>query len=392
MIPRLPRPPGPRLFRIAVLSLAALATFLASPTRVPAEERTKIAVTLGQSVTQRLATPVKTVSIADTDVADVVVLGPYEILINGKKIGMTTLVTWDQGDHSTTYNVVVRGQFSEQKIELQVQLAEVNRTKARELGFDYAATSDGKKDDISGGAFPGDISSPTLPLAIFGGKAVEGADLALRWSHVGAASSLDLSTMIQALAQKGVIRLLAQPNVVAASGEKANFLSGGEIPVPVASTGTTGGSTVTIEWKEFGVKVDFLPTIVDDGVINLRVAPEVSSLDFGNGIDISGFRIPALRMRRAQTTVELRDRETLVIGGLMMDEESVTVTKIPILGDIPLLGHLFRSDHRATSTNELLLVVSPRIVRALPEGTRVPLPTDSSEPKTRPAEPTSPRG
>lgn len=380
MIPRLYRLAVPEIVRVAVLVLAALATLLASPSRVPAEERTKISVTLGQSVTQRLSTPVRTVSIANTEIADVVVLGPYEILINGKKIGMTTLVTWDQGDRSQSFDVVVRGQFSEQKIELQVQLAELNHTKARELGFDYAADVDKDEDRITGGAFPGAVAAPSLPLAIFGGKATEGTDLALRWFHVGSDASFEVSTMIQALAAKGVIRMLAQPNVVAASGEKANFLSGGEIPVPVASSGTTGGSTVTIEWKEFGVKVDFLPTIVDEGVINLKVAPEVSSLDFANGIELSGFRIPAMRTRRAQTTVELRDRETLVIGGLMLEEESVHQTKIPILGDIPLLGYLFRSDRRSTSTNELLLVVSPRIVRALPEGTRVPLPTDEPKP------------
>ena len=129
-------------------------------------------------------------------------------------------------------------------------------------------------------------------------------------------------------------------------------------------------------------EVDFLPTIVDEGVINLRIAPEVSSLDFTNGIVLSGFQIPALRTRKATTTVELRNRETLVIGGLLMEEETKFESKIPILGDIPLLGYLFRSERVSTTTNELLLVVSPRIVRALPEGTRVPLPTDEPETET----------
>lgn len=389
MNPRCQRHADPRFVRVAVLVLLAAAALLMAPTHAPAQERAKITVTLGQSATQRLTTAVKTVSIANTEVADVVVLGPHEILINGKKIGMTTLVAWDQGDRSTTFDVVVRGQFSEQKIELQVQLAEYNHSKAKDFGIDYSVKTDRAQDDLSGGLFPGDVATPSLPLALFGGQAVEGADLGLRWTHLGTGSSLELATMIRALQEKGVIRVLAEPNVVAASGEKANFLSGGEIPVPVASSGTTGGSTVTIEWKEFGVKVDFVPTIVDEGVINLKVAPEVSSLDFGNGIELSGFRIPALRTRRAQTTVELRDKETLVIGGLMMEEESQFETRIPVLGDIPLLGHLFRSKRSVTTINELLLVVSPRIVRAMPEGTRVPLPTD------RPADTSSagePRG
>jgi len=374
MICRIQRLADPRRLWIAVTALA-VASALLWPSVVPAQERTKVTVMVGQSITHRIPSAVKTVSIANTEVADVVVLGPNEILINGKKIGMTTLVIWDQGDRSTSLDLVVRGAFSEQKIELLVQLAEVNQTKAHEYGFDYLFETDRLNDDVTAGLFPGKVATPKIPLSIFQGDAVEKADFALRWVH----GMEDISTMITALKSKGVIRVLAEPNIVAASGEKANFLSGGEIPVPVASSGATGGSTVTIEWKEFGVKVDFLPTIVDEGVINLRIAPEVSSLDFGNGINLSGFRIPAMRTRRATTTVELRNRETLVIGGLLMEEETKFESRIPILGDIPLLGYLFRSERTAKTMSELLLVVSPRIVRALPEGTRVPLPTDEPE-------------
>jgi pilus assembly protein CpaC len=374
MICRIQRLADPRRLWIAVTALATVA-MLAWPSIVPAQERTKVTVMVGQSITHRITSAVKTVSIANTEVADVVVLGPHEILINGKKVGMTTLVVWDESDRSTSLDLVVRGAFSEQKIELLVQLAEVNQTKAHEYGFDYLFQSDRLNDDVTAGLFPGKVATPQIPLAIFDGQQVENADFALRWVH----GMEDISTMVTALKSNGVIRVLAEPNLVAASGEKANFLSGGEIPVPIASSGTTGGSTVTIEWKEFGVKVDFLPTIVDEGVINLKIAPEVSSLDFGNGIVLSGFQIPALRTRRATTTVELRNRETLVIGGLLMEEETKFESRVPVLGDIPLLGYLFRSERVAKTTNELLLVVSPRIVRALPEGTRVPLPTDEPE-------------
>jgi len=374
MICRIQRLADPRRLWIAVTALATVA-MLAWPSIVPAQERTKVTVMVGQSITHRITSAVKTVSIANTEVADVVVLGPHEILINGKKVGMTTLVIWDESDRSTSLDLVVRGAFSEQKIELLVQLAEVNQTKAHEYGFDYLFQSDRLNDDVTAGLFPGKVATPQIPLAIFDGQQVENADFALRWVH----GMEDISTMVTALKSNGVIRVLAEPNLVAASGEKANFLSGGEIPVPIASSGTTGGSTVTIEWKEFGVKVDFLPTIVDEGVINLKIAPEVSSLDFGNGIVLSGFQIPALRTRRATTTVELRNRETLVIGGLLMEEETKFESRVPVLGDIPLLGYLFRSERVAKTTNELLLVVSPRIVRALPEGTRVPLPTDEPE-------------
>jgi pilus assembly protein CpaC len=182
---------------------------------------------------------------------------------------------------------------------------------------------------------------------------------------------------VKAMIQNGTLKVLAEPNVVAASGQSASFLSGGEIPVPIASAGTTGGSTITIEWKEFGVSVDFLPTIVDSAVINLKVAPEVSSLDFNSGIQMSGFRIPALRTRRAETTVELRDGEILVIGGLILEEENRVKTKIPILGHIPLLGWFFSNSATSKSQTELLLVVSPRITRALSAGS--PMPTLQSE-------------
>jgi pilus assembly protein CpaC len=185
--------------------------------------------------------------------------------------------------------------------------------------------------------------------------------------------------MLKAMETSGVVRVLAEPNVVAASGEEASFLAGGEIPVPIASAGTQGGTTVTIEWKEFGVKVSFIPTIVDSNIINLVVEPEVSSLDYNNGIAISGFDIPAIRARRAFTTVELKNRETLVIGGLLMEEETEVVKRIPLLGHIPVLGFFFSDTQKIKQMNELVIVVSPHIVRALPPGSVVPLPKIEEE-------------
>jgi len=336
----------------------------------------KIKVTVGQSVTHRLDQKIKTVSIADSDVADVVVAGPQEVLINGKGIGLTTLVIWDENNVSRIFDVVVRGPFSDQKIELRVQLAEVNRTRALELGFDFYGTktmSDG--DVVTGGLFGGPVATPRFPLSVFGGNPVEGLTGAIEY----VSGNWRLQNMFHTLVVDGVLHVLAEPNVVAASGQKAEFLSGGEIPVPIASSGTTGGTTITIVWKEFGVKVAFVPTIVDSHIVNLQIAPEVSSLDFGNGIELSGFKIPALRSRRAETTVELRDQETLVIGGLMMEEETEVITRIPILGHIPLLGRLFSDTNVQKSETELLLVVSPHIIRALPPGTNVPLPTPERE-------------
>lgn len=357
-----------------VLAAVALVTFLPN---LYAAKNQKISVTVGQSVTQKMPTNVKTVSIADTEVADVVVAGPREVLINGKSIGLTTMVVWDESNVSTIFDVVVRGPFSDQKIELRVKVAEVNRTKALELGFDFLIQTDqlGDNSNAVGGTYGGSVATPSVPLSIFGGVPTEGAAAIFRWVQGGD----DFQTMVRAAQTNGVLHILAEPNVVAASGQEASFLSGGEIPVPIASSGVQGGSTITIEWKEFGISVDFLPTIVDSNVVNLRVSPEVSNLDYNNAIEISGFKIPAIRSRKASTTVELRDKETLVIGGLIASETRKVRTRIPLLGHIPLLGYLFSDVSDIKTESELVLIVTPHLVRALPPGTVVPVPTIGEE-------------
>jgi len=344
-----------------------------------AAKNPKLEVTVGQSMTHRLANTVKTVSIADSDVADVIVAGPREVLINGKSIGLTTLVIWDQNNVSNIFDVVVRGPFSDQKIELKVKIAEINRTRAFELGFDFLYTTEHNNDQYLGGTFGGSVAEPSVPLSIFNGVPTPDATAIFRW----VSGNDQLQTMVNAAVTNGVLHVLAEPNVVAASGEAAEFLSGGEIPVPIASAGVQGGSTVTIEWKEFGVKVKFVPTIVDSNVVNLMVAPEVSSLDYSNGVEISGFTIPAIKSRRAETTVELRDQETLVIGGLITEETQKVRTRIPLLGHIPLLGYLFSDIENRTSESELVIVVTPHLVRALPPGTEVELPQIDEEGKDK---------
>jgi pilus assembly protein CpaC len=142
----------------------------------------------------------------------------------------------------------------------------------------------------------------------------------------------------------------------------------------VPSTGTGGAATITVEFKEYGVKVNFLPTLVDSGVINLKVATEVSQLDFNAGLQLSGYVVPALLVRRTETTVELEDGQVLVIGGLIRESEQRNVTRVPILGHIPLIGLLFSSTSTEKAQQELLVVVSPHIIRALPKGTEVALP------------------
>lgn len=350
---------------IRAISRLALVVALAVPTVAKAAtvaNHPQINVIVGQSVTYKLDTKVKTVSIANSDIADVVVAGPQEVLVNGKKIGLTTLVLWDDANNSRTFNVTVRGPFSDQKIELRVKLAEVNRTKALDLGFNFFGQT-----EHNGATWSGATSAVPIPVdqanALF--SYVKGAD--------------QIASAIKALETNGALKILAEPNVIAASGEEAEFLSGGEIPVPVAVTPNGSSTTVTIEWKEFGTKVHFLPTIVDTGVINLVVSPEVSQLDYNNAVLLSGFRIPAIRVRKATTTVELSNGESLVIGGLIQSEETIIKKRIPILGHIPLLGYLFTDVQKQKNDSELLIVVSPHLVRAQPEGTQINLPGHDPE-------------
>lgn len=342
----------------------------------PAEARNpKLDVAVGQSITHRTVSLIKTVSIANTDVADVVVAGPQEILINGKSVGFTTLVVWDQNNVSSLYDVVVRGPFHDWQIELRVRVAELNKTRAFEYGMDWLWSDDRWLTAV----FGGEVGAKTIPPPPFADAGVEDpvtrvaerASAAVRYSFGGT----DVLSVIHALQQDGVLNILAEPNVVAASGHEASFISGGEFPIPVVSGAGSLVNTITIEWKEFGVKVDFQPTIIDSGVVSLKVAPEVSRLDYQNGVQLSGFVVPAISKRRASTTVELEDGQVLVIGGLLLETESKVNRKIPILGHIPLIGPLFFSNvQNLKEEQELLIVVSAHLIHALPKGTEVTLP------------------
>jgi pilus assembly protein CpaC len=181
---------------------------------------------------------------------------------------------------------------------------------------------------------------------------------------------------MELLEEEGLSKILAQPTVVARSGETANFLVGGEIPIPVAQGGAFG--SVTVEYKPFGISVQFTPTVMSKDQIHLQIAPEVSEPDFTLGSVIAGFLVPAFRTRRASTGVDLRDGESFAIAGLLSDDVVESVEKLPVLGDVPVLGALFRSSHFQREETELVLVVTPRVVEPL--GSPPPLPTDHFEP------------
>jgi len=166
------------------------------------------------------------------------------------------------------------------------------------------------------------------------------------------------------------------------NGEKAKFLAGGEIPIPIVQSAGTGNTSINVEFKEFGVKLDFEPTVIDSGIINLRVVPEVSQPDYANAVVISGFQIPAFRTRRVDTVVELKDGQSLVIGGLTSTEVQKSKRSIPLLGEIPVLGALFSNTREQITEGELVVLISPRIIRPLEanEVPALPNPTDAKNP------------
>ncbi len=242
-----------------------------------------------------------------------------------------------------------------QQILLEVRFAEMQRGTVKALGID----------SLQFGNQAG-ILSRTNGSASFPGSGVTG-------SLSGSFNTPGFSFRLSALERQGLIRTLAQPNIIALSGETANFLAGGEFPVPV---GVAINGQIAIEFKQFGVGLAFTPTLLEDGLINLLVAPEVSSLDPAAGIDIGGLRIPGLKVRRARTTLELRDGQTFALAGLIQSDFRDTVSAVPLLGKIPILGALFRSTNFDRQETELVILVTPRIVRPVQAGTALQLPTD----------------
>jgi pilus assembly protein CpaC len=186
---------------------------------------------------------------------------------------------------------------------------------------------------------------------------------------------INLAATIQALQQQNLMQILAEPNVLTESGKEASFLAGGEFPFPVVQgLGAGALPTITIQFKEFGVRLNFTPNLTSDGLIHLKVQPEVSALDFSNALTISGFTIPALSTRRVQSDMALRDGQTFAIAGLMDNRVTQQMSKIPGIGDIPILGLLFRSRQLQKSDDELLIVVTPRVVHPLEQNAAPALP------------------
>jgi pilus assembly protein CpaC len=272
------------------------------------------------------------------------------------------------------------GGSESQQVLLQVRFAEVSRTALRELGVNLFTSPMGIGNTV-GRVTTGQFAAPgfqnlrwTKANGDFGGEvtSAEGEFTLSDLLNIFILNEkFDLGATIRALQNKGLFQSLAEPNLIAYNGQDASFLAGGEIPVPVVQ-GIS--NAVSVQWKEYGIRLNFTPTIAGD-TIRLKVRPEVSTLDFPNGITLSGFRIPALSTRRAETDVELRDGQSFAIAGLLNNISQDALSEVPGLAKLPIIGYLFKSSQVRAERNELMVLITPRLVRPLNPDEVPPLPT-----------------
>jgi pilus assembly protein CpaC len=277
-------------------------------------------------------------------------------------------------------NVLTFGPVGAQEVLLEVKFAEVDRSAVTQLGVNYFTPGTGNTvGTLTTGQFGGfGISTSSASTTTAGGTTTTATSATPPTINVSNAlnmflfrTDLNLGVVIQALQDKNLLQILAEPNLIAVNGKEASFLAGGEFPFPIVQPGQ-GFTAVTISFKEFGVQLKFTPLIMPNGNIHLRVAPSVSQLDFTNALTISGFTIPALSTRRADTEFELKDGQSFVIAGLLDNRVTDIYNKIPGLGDIPILGNFFRSKNQQKSNTELMVLCTVHRVSASTQDQTLP--------------------
>lgn len=379
------------------------------------KEAIPINVLVGQSRVINFDRPIGRFSISNPEIAEAVMVRPDQVLVNGKAFGQVNFIAWEKADNKfIVFDVFVRANLSlidsqmralfpkddirlsqangsvvlsgtvtdpqvvaqadsvvqaagfktvnmlaspvkdASQVQLQIRVAEVSKNKLRDLGSSFmyqgspgaggyiSGGGPGSLTDAAGGILTGSFAS-SLNLLVLGGN---------------------VASMVKAMQTNGALRALAEPNLIAMDGQVASFLAGGEFPIPVVQGGSGGsGSSVTIQFKEYGVRLNFKPTIIDEDHIRLELEPEVSTIDFANGVRFNGFVVPALRTRRARTGVELRDGQSFALAGLLDNSESRSLSKVPVLGDIPILGNLFKSTQFQKQETELVFIVTADLVK-----------------------------
>ena len=339
------------------VALIALSLSRIGAARAEAQENTvtPLQLTIGRSFPISTPSSLTHVSVANPDIADLVVISDREVVINAKAAGETDAIVWQSNGSRQQYRVQVRSSSERKQIIVSIKFAEVRRDLLREIGISGLYRNGNVR--VGTGVFENDngLNGNTLRIP-------EAGQFLSVLTDFGTDKLLGF---LQLQETKGRSRTLAEPTLMASNREEATFLAGGELPIPVAQGGGTGdetGTRITIQYKEFGVRLRFLGEIIADSLLKLSIRPEVSSLDFANAITISGFRIPAFRTRRIETTVDVRPNESLIISGLFNDERERVKTGIPLLQDIPILGNLFSSQRWQRNETELLIVVTPVVV------------------------------
>lgn len=406
-------------------------------------EREWIHVPVNKSVLIETSIPVMRLQTLSPEIAQVQSISPTQVLVTGQSFGRTQVIIWSGDGQQKVFDVSVELELDllneaikrvdpmaqinaypvmetvmltgtvtdadaaerimqiasifapsvqnhlqiagEQQVLLSVVVAEMAKSAVRQLGINGYMFGENVRDfpvvsNIGGinpssftravGPVPAEANVPFLqePVSVSGNTT-----LSFAFPRV------EMQVFLAALNENGLVRILAEPNLVAISGRTASFLAGGEFPVPVPQSGTGAGTTITIEYREFGARLAFTPVVLSNQTIRLNVAPEVSALDFANGVTLEGFRIPGLTSRRAETTVEIGSGQTLMIAGLLQEEIRATASRLPGLGDLPVLGALFRSVDYRKNLTELAILVTPEIVAPLNPSEVAPLPGDGYE-------------
>lgn len=416
------------------------------------ESPNELSVTVGKSLIVSTAQPIERISVGYNDVAEATAVSPHEVLVNGKTTGETSLIVWEQGGNKLFFDLIVRpNNFlsevrldsvrrelkkelpaskinlsfenetvflrgtvddltsanraaaiantlgktvnllyinvppPEKQILLKVRFASIDRSITNQLGLNLIST--GATNTI-GTVTTGQFSPPSVA----GSAKAATVTLQNALNIFLFRPDLNLAATIEALEARGLTEILAEPNVLAVNGRLATFLAGGEFPYPILQGGGGGLGAVTIAFREFGVRINFIPTITPRGTIRLDLAPEVSALDFAQGLSFQGVTIPGLTVRRVRTNIELSPGQSFAIGGLLDRRLTDTIDKIPLLGDIPILGKIFQSRSLQKNNTELLVLVTPELVRPIPEGQPTPelnfpktfLKTDTAKPLRTP--------
>jgi pilus assembly protein CpaC len=382
----------------------------------------RVTIEVNKSVVITTRFPYKRISIGQPDIADFNAIGAGTVLITGKKAGTTQLILWDDADRSQVIDVdvvldirelqhelammfpgssievknlngsialaghvpsaavadqamTIASPFSPkvlnfmeisggQQVQLQVKIAEVDRTASSELGMNLAFTDGVGFGGTNIGPSPFATSGGVLGEAVTpSGLGAAGEGGATQLAHFGVGATA-VDVFVDALRQNNLARILAEPNLIAISGQNASFLAGGSFPYPVAQA-SGGGTTTTIQFQNYGVTLNFVPVVLGNGRIRLKVAPEVSQLDFAHEVESAGTEVPGLTIRQVETTVEMNEGQTFAIAGLLQNSQSGQKSVTPLLGDLPVIGALFRSVKYQRDETELMVLVTPRLVEAM---------------------------